>query len=388
MPPELGKQHEPGLTAWVRTLNDILLSTDLSGQCFYKASPVSRRARASAPWVELLTRQGRFSKLRRRAASDRQLAVASTVGTIMSLLVFLAFLSLFTTQYIPVWMTENEAQHGDEVLTQMACIRSATDLLILSGDRDTSSFCAIKMGANGVPVFAAPTAGIITLSSREPSVPATDQERADANIVEVNYNDSTTGVPRAGQSAGRLELYMPNRYFVQQTYAFENGGIVLNQTDGEWMRVGPHLRAERTGNTLVNMSFRIMSFVGKTESQVGVNAIGIKLRLMNVIDPEDHFYGATGCPTDPTVAISNRTTTIIIYSNYVKAWQRWWDSTLQDYGLSSSAPVPNPCPAPNNIPADYTISVSGLRITVVIRNLSYFSLTEATFNVKMGEETR
>jgi hypothetical protein len=336
--------------------------------------------------VEALRRQGRFSALRKRSVKVGDAAVASTVGTIMSLLVFLAFLSLFTTQYIPVWMTENESQHGDQVLSEMACIRSATDMLIGFNDRNTESFCAIKMGANGVPVFAAPTAGVISVNSREPGVPAPDQDRADANIMEVDYIDAQTTTPRFGQSAGRIQLYMPNRYFVPQTYAFEDGGIILNQSDGEWMRVGPHMRVERSGNTLVNMSFRIMSFVGKTESQVGVNAIGVKLRLMNVIEPDEQFYGASACPTDPSVAISNRTTTIIVYSNYVRAWQRWFDSSLQSAGLSSSAPSPQPCLG-SPIPADYSITVSGLRITVVVRNLSYFSLTDAVFNLKIGEET-
>jgi hypothetical protein len=202
----------------------------------------------------------------------------------------------------------------------------------------------------------------------------------------VNYNDSGTTNPISRQSAGRIQLYMPNRYFVQQWYSFENGGIVLNQSDGEWLRVGPHMRVERSGNTLVNMSFRIMTFVGKTESTVGVAATGIKMMLMNEIAPDEQFYGSQGCPTDPTVAISNRNMSIIVHTNYVKAWVRWFDSALSSAGLSSTPAVPNPCIG-SPIPADYGITVSGKRITVTIRNLSYFSLLEGIFSLKIGEET-
>jgi hypothetical protein len=336
--------------------------------------------------VESVTRVSRFSALRKRRDIVCDLGVASTVGTIMSLLVFLAFLSLFTTQYIPVWMTENEAKHGDDILTEMACIRQSADLLILSADRNTEAFCALKLGADGVPVFAAPTAGILSMNSREPGTPGPLQELADASVIEVDYNDSGSSNPISRQSAGRVQLYMPNRYFVQQWYSFENGGIVLNQSDGEWLRVGPHMRVERSGNTLVNMSFRIMTFVGKTESKVGVAAEGVKMMLMNEVVPDEQFYGSQGCTTDPAVAVSNRSLTIIVHTNYQKAWVRWFDSTLAAAGLSSAPPAPQPC-AGQPIPADYTISQSPLRVTVTIRNLSYFSLLEGIFSLKLGEET-
>src|SRR4030067_2659533 len=45
--------------------------------------------------------------------------VASTVGTIMALLVFLTFLSHITNQYVPVWMKDSEAGHMGEVHGQI-----------------------------------------------------------------------------------------------------------------------------------------------------------------------------------------------------------------------------------------------------------------------------
>jgi len=33
-------------------------------------------------------------------------------------------------------------------------------------------------------------------------------------------------------SGGDLELYCPNRYFVEQHIIYENGAVILNQTDG------------------------------------------------------------------------------------------------------------------------------------------------------------
>ena len=50
-----------------------------------------------------LTRSSRVALLKK----DRQ-GVASTVGTIMALLVFLAFMALITNTYVPAWMMDNE----------------------------------------------------------------------------------------------------------------------------------------------------------------------------------------------------------------------------------------------------------------------------------------
>src|SRR6059058_1762713 len=58
--------------------------------------------------------------------------VASTVGTIMALLVFLTFLSLIVNQYVPVWMKDSEASHMNGALGQFGGIKGAIDLQILA----------------------------------------------------------------------------------------------------------------------------------------------------------------------------------------------------------------------------------------------------------------
>src|SRR5438309_602552 len=51
--------------------------------------------------------------------------VASTVGTIMALLVFLTFLSLIVNQYVPVWMKDSEASHMNNALGQFGGLNGA-----------------------------------------------------------------------------------------------------------------------------------------------------------------------------------------------------------------------------------------------------------------------
>src|SRR5438046_9753738 len=58
--------------------------------------------------------------------------VASTVGTIMALLVFLTFLSVIVNQYVPIWMTGSEASQMNTVLGQVGGIKGEVDLQMLA----------------------------------------------------------------------------------------------------------------------------------------------------------------------------------------------------------------------------------------------------------------
>src|SRR2546425_10068055 len=71
---------------------------------------------------------GDFMRLLIRDIRGDEKGVASTVGTIMALLVFLTFLSLIVNQYVPVWMKDSEASHMNGALGQVGGGTGAIDL--------------------------------------------------------------------------------------------------------------------------------------------------------------------------------------------------------------------------------------------------------------------
>src|SRR6266571_1420602 len=84
----------------------------------------------------------------RELRSDER-GVASTVGTIMALLVFLTFLSLIVNQYVPVWMKDSEAAHMNTALGNFGSLKGAIDLQVLA-----------SQAARNAGVFYIPTTGI------------------------------------------------------------------------------------------------------------------------------------------------------------------------------------------------------------------------------------
>src|SRR3990170_4798380 len=104
----------------------------------------------------------------RRLRRDDE-GVASTVGTLMALLVFLTFFGLIINQYVPVWMSESEASHVNTALGQFGGLKGAIDLQNLEAQVGGSEYVpvtaasAVTLGVEGVPIFAVATIG--TLSS-------------------------------------------------------------------------------------------------------------------------------------------------------------------------------------------------------------------------------
>lgn len=262
-------------------------------------------------------------KIKRKKKWDDE-GVASTVGTIMALLVFLTFLGMFTNQYIPIWMKENENNHMNDVVSQFSDLKMGVDILILSSDEgETASapiYTPIKLHADGVPVFASATAGRLSFTAESDggypsfavSFPYYVLDES-SNPVYYDFNSS-----KGGKAGGNLEFYGPNRYYVQQTLAYENGAIILNQTDGEVMLTGMSLRIVKYGDDLiVKMTQISFSGVNKTIGGYGTKGVSTTLEYSSYTKLRN---------SSTTGGILN----ITIISKFGTAWADYFTGILTD----------------------------------------------------------
>ena len=232
------------------------------------------------PGLVLMVRNSRRielpkSKTRRFLKRDRE-GVASTVGTIMALLVFLTFLGVFTNTYIPLWMQDNERSHMNEVMNEFGQLKGQVDSLIAvhqaTGSSRISMYSPITLGAQGVPVFASPTLGQLTYS---PSGTA----NTTGMRITFNYTAGTQTVEVDNTGGGKLELYSPNRYYVQQWVAYENGAILVKQLEGQAMRAFPSIEVSAMSNGYVDLSFTEVDLIGVNSSLAGTGSVGVNIDL-------------------------------------------------------------------------------------------------------------
>lgn len=259
-------------------------------------------------------------KRHRMRGFRKEEGVASVVGTIMALMVFLAFISLFTTQYVPVWMTDNEANHMATVLNQFGSIKQSIDTLIATENRDISMYNTVTLGSGGVPVFASETLGELSLRLLTRPPGKFRYCAGDFNITTCNSGMTPTWTLPNANTTGSLRLYAPNRYYVEQKIAFENGAIIIWQPDGVFVKSWPHFRAWKTpaGSTgCINVSFTLINFYSYEETSIaGITTEGVHTLLLH---SEKTFNSWGKTPKNLTVRLN---------SDYFEGWFDYFNRTL------------------------------------------------------------
>ncbi|MGQ0796934.1 MAG: hypothetical protein ACT4OI_03595 [Methanobacteriota archaeon] len=246
--------------------------------------------------------------------------VASTVGTIMALLVFLTFLSLIVNQYVPVWMKDSEAAHMSGALGQFGGFKGSVDLQVLAAQiaQDAGSHYipvttsnAVTLGTDGVPIFAAPTLGEM----------AVDPDAA-AWTVEFYYDIRGVSTHVEEASSGAVSLSVQNRYFIPQRVVYENGAVIRWQSDGQVIRAPPVFEPVRLNGSL-DLSFQLLSLYGR-DSVSGTTTEVVNAKVFG-LDRQDYVDLTSTLWVNHTSA-------------YGVAWYQFFNNTLSEaLGLASGS---------------------------------------------------
>lgn len=310
---------------------------------------------------------------------DNDDGVAATVGTIMALLVFLAFMGIFTNQFVPVWMSDNENTHMSEAIGQFVNLKSQIDTAISNNANSLVApapiFVPVMLSSAGIPVFAAGTSGILTLSPEVRLAKPMFNITYTYNSVTANTTYTYTLDPsNDGYSGGYLELYCPNRYYVEEHLVYEAGAIILNQSDGEFIIAGLQLSVKNMGTTaqpIRVMQITQVSITGtnKTIGGSGAKGVSADLTYANTVPYEN------SAPFGSQLQIS-------IVSTHGTAWAQYFNRVLSGQaGLSPGNGFTvsvTPHPKVGDNPAYYTVDV-------LIDNIKILDHTHATISMGIGE---
>lgn len=312
--------------------------------------------------------------------------VAATVGTIMSLLVFLTFMGMFTNQFLPVWMSDNESNHMADAIGQFTNLKSSIDLSISNYANSliapTPVFIPVTLSSAGIPVFAGPTAGILTLT------PEMLNMRPMFNVTYPFYTEtggqkhySVLDSGNDGGTGGSIELYCPNRYYVEERLIYENGAIILNQTDGELVVAGPQFSVKNVGSAASPSRVVMITQVSLQGKNVTVGGTGTKGLSADLQFAESNaFENNTN-----TGGKKGTNLTFEIVSTHGVAWAAYFNRVL-----NGSANL--------TLGHGYTISLTKYpgssadktyyRVRITIENVQIFDHTHADVRLSIGELSR
>jgi UPF0716 family protein affecting phage T7 exclusion len=294
----------------------------------------------------------RYRRARRLRANDR--GIVSVVGTLLALLVFFALFGIFLTQYLPLWMTENESAFTAQAQQSAAELKSNIDFQVAARSPPVLATPFI-MDSQGVPILAQPTSATLSFVPHLPGVFA---------------NVSTSVGPGNGQpfyqnfSLGTVQLTLPNRYFNPQTFEVEDDAVIQSQIQSNQILLyPPSLQVSITGNN-TNLTLVLVQFYGNATQAV---ASGSEEVFTHFLSEQNYTVGGTGSTFSVTYAIG---------THYRCSWATFMQKALPRSGLklntgyTLSPVMANYCGFDNGQAQDLTVTFPHINtLTLVVASI-------------------
>jgi type II secretory pathway pseudopilin PulG len=289
---------------------------------------------------------------------SHQRGVVAVIGTLLALLVFFALFGIFLTQYVPLWMTDNEAAYTASAQASFAQLKSAMDAqYVLGGPQSYGT--PVVISSDGIPLLAQPTQGSLEFLPQSCPAPASKtytypsgfytkgatgataanygQPVNPAACTFANFTESIgpggSGTYSQAVMTGVLQFSLPNRYYSAQTFYLEDDAVIQSQGGGNSvMTVPPPINITRVGgNTTVWGS--LLQLYGNSSSVIGTGTepVYTNLRFTQLVTSNGALSASTGTFTPFTFDFE-------IGTQYPCAWGSYFNNLLYNQsGLPTSS---------------------------------------------------
>ncbi|HYB63321.1 MAG TPA: hypothetical protein VEE86_02735 [Thermoplasmata archaeon] len=271
---------------------------------------------------------------------DRR-GVVAVVGTLLALLVFFALFGIFLTQYVPLWMDENESQFSNQMQASLATFKSGVDDQYILGGIPSYTV-PFTMNSASVPLLTQPTIATFSYLNGCPSgfnaTTAMPVKPASCDFARLVYS---TAAGAAGSQTHNynetaptnyLQAAIPNRYYVPVTYYFESDAIAGEQGSGRaWIVAPPPVNVSLTsGNLTVRSSLVVFLGNGSSFSSQGTKDLTDHELSQSNVSSTGRFLSTSGARRTFNV-------TMILGVHDVCAWYNFlYNETEHAFGSNSS----------------------------------------------------
>lgn len=298
----------------------------------------------------------RRRRYRRRLRRDSR-GVVAVIGTLLALLVFFALFGVFLTQYLPLWMNENEVTFTDQAETSLAELKSNVDLQAALGSPPVFQ-TAFTMNSQGVPLIAQPTVGVLSFIPFTPGV-----------FANVTMNPGPGNGHQFSQNLtlGTVTMYLPNRYYSPQTFSFEDDAVVQSQSDTQQiLAFPPTMTVNQSGNNIA-VTMSLVQLLGNASQVITTGTQEVSSHFVFT-----QVYSSNGTGLPGTLSASFK-----LGTHYPCAWAVYLNSLLTNskIGASHYTLTPNTCVPSGGVVSDVALS---------FRSISSFTLVSSEFDLVTG----
>lgn len=239
-------------------------------------------------------------------------AVAGIIVAVMVVGLVLGVISIVQTVYVPKWMESKEAEHMGIIGSQISQLKYAIDTQCLSDQPSTTG------------IVSSP----ITLGSKELGFLVSSKAFGHLNLLQNDWKIMFTyGSQTRTFSFGTLKYTSENVYYLDQTYKYEVGCIILEQDQGKIFLIKPSVHAVRTtGPTTGEISFTCYNLqsVGGQTSLSGYGTYSLRTSV--------------NAPSTFSLTKDDDVQSIKIYTSYPTLWGSYFNTTLLGAGFIKLGP--------------------------------------------------
>lgn len=291
--------------------------------------------------------------------------MVSVVGTLLALLVFFALFGIFLTQYVPIWMSDNEAAFTAGLQASFADLKSnieqqVSDGLVNGASVPASLSTPFVLASQGIPLIAQPTTATLNYVPRTQGV-----------YINVSMQYGPGGKPNFYQniSLGTVAVSIPNRYYNPGGLEYEDDAVIQTQgPQSQLVLYPPPFEVNATGSHRSG-TLGIVQLYGNATQLVSAGTVEAFTHFANVQE-----FPSTGSIASPGTPFR---VNIVIGTLFPCAWATYLNSTLSHAGLGSGAYTlsPSTCVAGNG---------NSVPVKVQLNNFSSFDLILGSFTIVIG----
>lgn len=192
-------------------------------------------------------------------------AVVGIITAILLIGLLISVITIIQTVFVPNWMEQIESEHMDQVADQFAQLKFSIDLQSVLQERNLPVASPITLGNRRIPLFSSIRSyGDLEIIQDECTVTIQNQT--------ISYN----------YPVGIIKYSSSNSYFIDQSFIYETGALIISQDEGNIISITPLISVENLTNDYnITLSIINISVVGNKDSISGYGTYPIRIEYFN-----------------------------------------------------------------------------------------------------------
>lgn len=307
-------------------------------------------------------KENKIEKKPRKDFLNSESAAATVIAAVLLLSLVFTIFAFVNVAYIPEWKNDAEKLHMSEVQKDMIELKYmadvATSFMPLDPNYSSHPFSVtipFSMGGGEIPILE-PSKSSGTLSiNKEP-----------CNII-ITLNNSS--ISNETHKCRGITYFSNNEQYVNQTYRYENGAVILSQGKKSLMKHSPNFIEIMSKNNSYNFSIQTISIMGDSKSISSNSDLSLRIEGFNFTPVYDSY---------DTGNINSFNCTI--QTEYPEAWRSYLNKTAEgknlEYGIDYALEY-NKSSSPNKVHFEFPLNTSN-------KTLERLNISESFINAELG----